>query len=256
MKNRVLLTMLIIFIVLSGVWIACGTIFVVREIEIIDTRVETSDALTVEEKSDIITKSGLRGKNILFSMDENQIAQSVKLVNPKIKLQSVTAHFPNRVVLVLSRRVPIYYDGNHYYDAEMCKVDGTSSDCVDITSAQLNLAGNLNYGDMAVGRDEATKSKINQLKIVASCFDSITNFEIGYESALSKTTCMVLKIKPRVTFKIIVDYHADFLHALKYTLQIYNNQQKQDGDYETFYGFEKYTNKVTTRFGGVEYEEK
>ena len=46
MKNRVLLTMLILFIVLASIWITCGTIFVVRDIEIIDATVHTAEPLS------------------------------------------------------------------------------------------------------------------------------------------------------------------------------------------------------------------
>lgn len=256
MKNRVLLTMLIIFIVLSGVWIACGTIFVVREIEIVDTRIDTADALTDVEKNDIITKSGLCGKNILFNVNETKVAQSIKSVNSMIKLQSITAQFPNRVILVLSRRVPIFYDGSNYYDAEMCKVEGTSAGCVNISNAYLNLVDDLKYGDMAVGIDEATNCKLNQLKTIAAYYDSIKNFEISYDSyTLSNTTCLVLKINAQVTFQLTVGFHADFLHALEYTQQIYQ-QEQYDGVYETYFGFDQYANKVVTRLGGNEYDEK
>ena len=59
--------MLILFIVLSSIWITCGTIFVVRDIQIIDSTVPTAKLLTQEEKNDIINNSGLMGKNILFN---------------------------------------------------------------------------------------------------------------------------------------------------------------------------------------------
>ncbi len=100
MKNRVLLIMLILLIVLTGICITCGTIFVVREIEVVDSTVQTAEALTETEKSDIIMQSNLRGKSILFNLNQDKIAQKIKSVNSMLKLQSVNAKFDHRVVLV------------------------------------------------------------------------------------------------------------------------------------------------------------
>ena len=59
-----------------------------------------------------------------------------------LKVQTVVAQFPNRVVLVVSRRVPVFHDGNHLYDAEMCVVKGTAGNYVDISGANLDLVYN------------------------------------------------------------------------------------------------------------------
>lgn len=250
--------MLIIFIVLSGVCFTCGTIFVVREIEIADTTPQAAEPLTQAEKDDIIARSGLLKKNILFNLNQQKIAQGVKSVNPMIKLQAVTAKFPNRVILQVSRRVPIYYDSKNevYFDAEMCRVDGTKADyIIDITRANLSLAGNLAVGDVAVGSDKYARGKINQLKIVASYFSTLKGFEIWYDD--SDTTvgsifiCLMLKINANVTFKIKIEPSADFLHALKYTDQIYK-MSKEDGIYQTMY---RNDGKVVTVIGEDEYHE-
>ena len=173
MKNRVLLAMLIIFIVLSSIWITCGTIFVVREIEVIDT----SELLTQEEKNQIAKDSGLYGKNILFNINEEKIAQGIKSSNPTIKLQSVKAEFPSRVVLKVARSLPVYYDSKNeiYLDADMCVVE-EQPNCIDIANANLNLVGeSLKLGDVVLGKDAKTQCKIKQLKIVANYFSTLSD---------------------------------------------------------------------------------
>ncbi|MCM1404499.1 MAG: FtsQ-type POTRA domain-containing protein [Prevotella sp.] len=259
MKNRVLLTMLIIFILLAGVWITCGTIFVVRDIEIVDATA-TATILTDAEKNDIVTKSGLKGKNILFNLNQSKITAGVKSVNPMLKLHSVTAEFPNRVILKVSRRVPIYYDKKNqlFFDAEMCSVDGTGTDCIDITDTKIELANPLSYGDMAVGADKRAQCKIEQLKVVASYFPSLTGFDISYDDDKSvvgaERVCLMLKINAGVTFKIKTKPDDDFLHALEFTQQIYQTE-KVNGVYTTTYR-ENEPNKVKTIIGAVEHYEK
>lgn len=252
MKNRVLLTLLIVFIVLAGVGITCGTIFVVREVEIVDVTVSTAKPLEEDEIKAIITQSGLQGKNILFGLNEDKIAADVKSVSRMIKLQSVTAEFPNKIVLTVSRRVPVYYDDKYYYDAEMCVVDAPPTvDCVNITGAGLKLVDGLDVGDLAVGTNEWTQCKIEQLKVIASYFDSLSGFKIAYDDTDKETggflICLKLEIKSGVTFKIKVKPGENFRHALEFTDQIYQNEaNKTNGIYTTMYREKDNPNKVAT----------
>lgn len=247
--------MLIIFIVLSSVWITCGTIFVVRDIQIIDATVPTAELLTDTEKNDIITKSGLMGKNILFNLKEEKIVAVVKSVNPMIKLQTVTAEFPNRVVLKVSRRVPVYYDQTNkkFFDAEMCVVDAPpSASCVEITNANIELSrDDFKVGDIVTGKDERSQCKIEQLKTLAvsGCFDTLAGFKISYNDEVENVgrdrLYLILKIKEGLIFEIIVKPHENFLHALDYTVQYYEQNNKIDGIYRTMY--DESDNKLTTR---------
>jgi len=261
MKNRVLLIMLILLIVLTGICITCGTIFVVREIEVVDSTVQTAEALTETEKSDIITQSNLRGKSILFNLNQDKIAQKIKSVNSMLKLQSVTAKFPNRVILVVSRRVPVFFDSvnNMWFDAEMCRVNDTAPNPVDISGAKLSLQENLNFGDLAIGANQWEQNKINQIKVIASYFPSLTGMEIAYDDSTAMTgncrhLCLLLKINSGVTFKIKVRPEENFLHALEFTNQIYQGQ-RFNGVYETIYRNDN-SNKVVTNIGGEDYHEE
>ena len=254
MKNRVLLTMLIIFIVLSSIWITCGTIFVVRDIQIVDATVQTAELLTNEEKHDIITRSGLKGKNILFNLKQEKITEGIKSVNPMIKLLKVTAEFPNRVVLRVARRVAVYYDQNteKFFDAEMCVVDAPpSAASVDITNANIVLSrDDFKVGDIVTGKDERSQCKIEQLKILATagCFESLAGFKVSYDDNVETVGAdrlyLILKIKEGVTFKIRVKPEENFLHALDYTVQYYEQNNKLAGVYKTVY--DENDNKLTS----------
>lgn len=241
MKTRVLLAMLIIFIVVAGICITCGAVFVVRNVEIVDATIQTANPLTEDEKNAIKETCGLSGKNILFNLDQDKIAQNVKSVNSKFKLHSVTAKFPNRVVLMISRRVPVFYDHNHAYDAEMCIVgEGTDEKWINISDANLALKEDLKAGDMAVGADDRSQAKIEQLKIIAAHFESMEGFEILYDDTPAvvgpELLCLQLTIKAGVTFQIKIKPSDDFLRALEYTDQIYQDKaHKATGVYETFY---------------------
>ena len=249
MKNRVLLTMLIIFIVLAGVWITCGTVFVVREIDIVDASVATQ-SITDTEKDIIINECGLKGKNILFNLNQDKVTEKIKAIYPMLKLHSVTAKFPNQVILKISRRVPIYYDSENSlcFDAEMCVVEGTAPDCVDITDVGLKFAAPLKVGDMAKSKTAQTQAKINQLKILASYYPSLKDFKIAYDDADSTVgseyICLLLTVAPNVTFRIKVRPNENFSRALAFTQQIYN-QQNLKGTYRTIYDLNQ-SNKVVT----------
>ncbi len=253
MKTRVLLTMLIIFIVLSGVWITCGTIFVVREIDVVDMKVQTAEALSESEVNEIIAHSGLKGKNILFSIHQDQITKNIKLVDPMFKLQSVTAKFPNRIVLTVSRRVPIYYDSTSdlLFDSDMCVVEGNKSACINITGANLTLNDGLMVGDLAVGKDARTQGKIDQLKIIGSYFNDLNGFQISYDDSKgvvdSKLLCLKLQIKTNVKFVIKVKPTANFWHALDFTNFIYTTEENYaEGEYRTLFQ-EDNSRKVYTK---------
>ncbi len=241
MKTKVLLTMLIIFIVLSGICITCGTIFVVRDIEIVDGTV--LNELTDADKNDIVAQTGLQGKNILFSINHNRINECVKSFDKMLKLEKVTTKFPNRVILMISRRVPIFYtDADHWYDAEMCMVnrEGTTFDSgINIAGANLKLQQNLSIGDHAVGEDVRTQNKINQLKVVASYkkhLDALSEIVYDDDHIDRPNLKLKLTIKNGVIFDLELNPEENLLHALEFVNHIYKNKaNKASGRYLAFF---------------------
>ena len=242
MKNRVLLTMLILFIVVAGVCITCGTVFVVRDVEVVDATVQESEFLTAAEKNEIIEKSGLHGKNILFNLNQDKVVQNLKAYNSKLKVQSITAKFPNRVVVVVSRRVPIYYDGQRCYDAEMCVVEcNQPENCINIAGANLEQT-DLKLGDFATAKTARVQKKIKQLRVIGGMVDSLENIEaISYEDDLDKVPSsdylyLKIKLSGNTNFVIKVNSQQDLRHALQYTNFVYSNKRGMEaGEYRTLY---------------------
>ena len=258
MKSKVLLAMLVVLIVLAGIGIMCGTIFVVREIEVVDANAAVS-VLTDAEKEAIMNKTELKGKNILFNINQEKIKASIKTCDPMYKVHSIKTQFPSKVIITISRRVPIYFDTQNgkYYDAEMyiVKETGTqAADCVNITGANLQLKDGLDYGDLAAGATAADNRKIAQLKIVAGYFaDQLSGLKISYNDNAShvggRLICLHLQIADDVTFEIKTKADDDFAHLLAFTNTTYQNDAKRaPGNYKAMYHESgrctvRYTNK-------------
>lgn len=259
--------MLVILIVLAGVGIMCGTIFVVRDVEVIDANAVVS-VLTDEEKEQIVSKTELQGKNILFSINQDKIKASIKACDPMYKVHSIKTEFPHKVVIKISRRVPVYLDTKNgkYYDAEMfiVKEMGTQvTPYVNITAANLQLKDNLDYGDLAVGATANDNRKIEQLKIVAGYLgDGLTTCTISYNDEAAhvggRYICLHWQINANVTFEIKTTADDDFAHLLAFTNTIYQNDaQKVAGNYKAMYHENgKCTVKLTNVNGEKTYVEK
>lgn len=228
--------MLIVFIVLAGLWIMGGTIFVVREIEVVDFNPEM--AVAPQLKTEIVNRVGLKGKNILFSIKEEKIKASIKAVDPMLKVQSIKTKFPNKVVINISKRIPIYTDGDHFFDADMCVVQGTSAaGYVDITGANIQLT-NPTMGNAAVGATARDHRKIAQLQVVGGYFDSITGWQIAFDDSEVEVgadrLCLILQLGPNVKFQIKTKPHDDFAKILAYTHAVYK-EQGHLGEYTAWY---------------------
>lgn len=235
--------MLIILVVLAGLGIMCGTIFVVRDVEVVDAN--PAAILSAEEKNNIVTKTELHGKNILFSINQNKIKANIKACDPMYKVHSIKTEFPNKVVIKISRRVPIYWDqvNSKYYDADMYVVKEmgtTPTDCVDITGANLQLKEDVNYGDLAVGKTSTDNRKINQLKLVAAYFPTLSGFTLKYNDDAAhvggKLICLHLTVAYGVTFELKTMADDDFAHLLAFVNTVYQNEAKQaTGNYKAMY---------------------
>lgn len=254
--------MLVVLIVLAGIGIMCGTIFVVREVEVVDANASVS-VLTDEEKDLIIAKTELKGKNILFNINQDKIKASIKTCDPMYKVHSIKSEFPSKVVITISRRVPVYYDtpNGKYYDAEMyiVKETGTpAANCVDISGANIQLKDGLNYGDLAVGATATDQRKIEQLKIVAGYFAeqlsswSVNDYPITFNDAAShvggRLICLHLQIADGVTFEIKTAADDNFAHLLAFVNTVYQEKAgKATGNYKAMYNI---SGKCTVKLNG------
>jgi hypothetical protein len=137
----------------------------------------------------------LLGKNILFNLDKDKITEIVENTEIFLKVVNVKAEFPNRIVVDVRERYPVflYKDSADtiVMDAEMrvlYKNDFTGnrnnlseSDLTDISFIGSGtgglLQGVLNKGDYAVGSSDSSKEKINLIAFIPDFFASTGNYE-------------------------------------------------------------------------------
>lgn len=258
MKNKVLLSMLIVFILLAGVWITCGTIFVVRDVEIVETAANTS-TLTDAEITHLVEETNLKGKSILFNLNQNEITSHIKTVDATLKVQNITAVFPNKVVINLTRRVPVYTDVTNqcYYDADMCILRDVKNavNCVDVTAANLQLTNSTAAGDEAQGLDARNQRKIDQLKTVAN-FPNLAVSGVAYDESINGDPYLRLELQigQESTARFVLKTKADedFAHLLAWTYGIYQKRQSSS-DYTAMYNTQ---GKVTVSTNGGNYVEQ
>ena len=245
--------MLIVFILLAGVWITCGTIFVVRDVEIVET---AASANTLDDAAitHLVEETNLKGKSILFNLNQKEITNHIKAVDATLKVQNITAVFPNKVVINLIRRVPVYTDKNNqcYYDADMCilREVKNAANCIDVTAANLQLTNATAAGDTANGFDARNQRKIDQLKTVAN-FPNLSVFGVAYKESIGDPYLRLeLQIgeESAAFFVLNTKDGEDFAYLLAWTYGIYQKHQS-GGTYNAMYNLQgKIT--VTTTDGG------
>lgn len=255
--------MLIVFIVLAGLWIMCGTIFVVREVEVVDVNAEVAGvAISEQDKADIVDKVALRGKNILFNINQRKIVEQIKTVNPTLKVQGIKAEFPNKVTISVSQRVPVYKYDKLFFDADMYQVGETAAaGYVDITGTGIKF-DNPTLGNAAQGVTARDNRKIAQLKILAGYFNTkdiaMTDWKITFddnaETVGAEKLCLKLNITGGVMLIMKTGPDEDFTKILRYTWSVYQDK-KTPGEYEAFYG--NSTGKIYIKVNGetVQYEQ-
>lgn len=234
--------MLIVFIVLAGLWIMCGTIFVVREVEVIDVNASVAGLAVPEtEMAKISQQVSLKGKNILFSIKHDQIVAQIKAVNKTIKVQGVTAHFPNKVTISISQRMPLYKYNGLFFDADMYLVGETSpAGYVDISDTGIKF-DSPTLGDAARGMSTRDDYKIAELKTLAGYFnvlgEPMTGWRVSFDDSDpvvgAQRFYMQIDLNSETQFILKTAPGEDFARILAYTWAAYNEAgDKKNGTYE------------------------
>jgi len=106
--NRRTIILLIFFIVFAVVLILNGTLFLVDSIEFVDYKTGQSYQSELYAAEDLITASKLsRGMNI-FTVSEAKATESLTAAFPKLKVVNIERQFPNKIVIYLFERYPMY----------------------------------------------------------------------------------------------------------------------------------------------------
>ncbi len=239
-KSRALLSMLITFIVLAGIWIMGGTVFIVDEIQIkLDGKGLSASSSEPDLEKNIIEKINLQGKNILFGLDEEEISESVKAVSPTLKVVNVKSEFPNRVVIDVIRRSAIYNNGTLLFDEDMVIVGGGTSGLANIMDTNIELKST-NAGDVAEGKTIADNKKIDQLKIIGNYFEEMEGWKVSYDDSSNaigaNMLCMNILMNDGSSLRMTTGYNEDFIKLLTYTYSSYRNN-RTPGQNELFSGY-------------------
>jgi hypothetical protein len=175
-KSKRLLCILIIFIILSGMAVIGGTVFIVREVEInivsADSEVLPNEALSKAKMQSEIEY--LKGKSILFSVKESEIQAKIEAAETLVKVKNIKAEFPNKIVIDVRGRYPVYkctdLGQTMILDAEMRRLPeiwGNDKELIDITDASISF-NPVEVGGFATGYTPTDEKKIAQLNIVSN----------------------------------------------------------------------------------------
>jgi len=160
MLSRRLLVVLIIFILLGGIGIASGQIFVVRHIEPVLVGLPEYIVNDARFYSDIKNSLGFtQGRSILFSLDRDRVWNTVENVDYRVRVTNVEALFPNRIRITMRERYPVFrfdYNGQQMVlDSELRFVTTadvlTDERLVDITGQITYLRDRRVNGQIPLG---------------------------------------------------------------------------------------------------------
>lgn len=147
MSKRLIVLYAFLILTVVLITLAC-TVFTVSGIQVIPA---TDIALQAEESEKIISDSGINLKSSVFTLSKAKASTNIELLNPNIKVTKVEIKFPNKVVINVRRRLPVFMikDGDNYavLDRELKIIEITDSidnldycliKGVDLTNAALS----------------------------------------------------------------------------------------------------------------------
>lgn len=265
MRSKRLLAILIIFIILSGIAIIGGTVFIIKDIEINIVSPDFIKDEVISKQNMYLATQDVKGKSILFNLKKDDIKTKIENAEKLVKVINIEAEFPSKVVIDVRERYPVFLcdkisSGGKMVilDAEMRVLysgitawEGEYSKLVSIKNTGINF-DSFEIGDYAVGLNEKSTEKIAQLQTVSKYFiglgtneDSITHLfnEITFieDGILSGTYVMYLDVKPKqigddTKIKIISQNVAGFKSLFAYVwsclenpLPYYNDGGEQIG---------------------------
>jgi hypothetical protein len=209
---------LIVFIVLAGMGIIGGTVFRVRNIDIVFIKETVSlDKTKVSEKL-MLELGYLKGKNILFNTDKVKIEEIVENTEIFLKVTNIKAEFPNTIVIDVQERYPVYIykEGTtktYIMDAEMrvlyTDIEDYAGDGKRLTDISFVGSGLFNSGIVkggyVMGVGESNQEKIKLINTIPKFFAGNNNYEeslthqirkVTFDPTVDRIITMVVDVKP------------------------------------------------------------
>lgn len=127
MRNKKLITLLIVVLVLVILAIICGATFLVRHV---DAYSYYDNPQIDEYDKKIISASGVKHNSSMFFVDEADIKQKVENAFPDVEVINVKRSFPDRVTInyVIYEKSFQYKNGDKYYQCYSSGRIGSVSD--------------------------------------------------------------------------------------------------------------------------------
>lgn len=206
---------LIIFIVLAGIAIIGGTVFKVRKIDIVFTHTTTLDKDGTERILQKKLGSDFLGKNILFNLDKAKITEVVENTEIFLKVTNVKAEFPNRIVVDVRERYPVflYKDSADTFvmDAEMRILYKNNfpiekeNELIDISIVSGLLQSTLNRGDYVKENENSSSGKLKLIDFIPRFFMGLGDYEaatthqirgVKFNPPVEGVIAMRIEVKP------------------------------------------------------------
>ncbi len=127
MRNKKLITLLIVVLVLVIFAIVCGATFLVRHVD----AYSYYDNPQIEEyDKKIINAAGIKKNSSMFFVDEAEIKQKVEKAFPDVEVINIKRSFPDRVTInyVIYEKSFQYQSGDKYYQCYLSGKIGSVSD--------------------------------------------------------------------------------------------------------------------------------
>lgn len=202
MKNRRLLTILIVFIVLGTFAILGGVLFRVRTVKIEFRNefdffaAEGAEALAGRLRQSIVD-DGIMGRNIIFGINRKNLVKVIETEENRVRVTNIKAVFPNSLEITVRERYPVYKLGIDDQTAILCgnlrvlttvdmPVEDVNRDNLRTRWDLINITGQvgipvLQLSELDVGADltnlEVENSQVQILKELAPFFTQLNSFE-------------------------------------------------------------------------------
>lgn len=100
--------LLIIFGIIASVVLLAVLLYIVFAVGSVKVNTTNNITLTLQEQSDIIDLSGIKGGNNIFAIDEDVAIQNIEISYPKLKVLSIERKFPNNVYIYVTDRTGVF----------------------------------------------------------------------------------------------------------------------------------------------------
>ena len=235
--NKRLLGIFIAVAVAVVVIVVCCVMFLTGSVE-----VRTTDNLTLDDEtvSAIVSQSGIKKGDSVFSIDESASVSAIEKANPMLKVVDIERKFPNKVVIYVAERTPlmaIALEDNEdglfaVVDNELKILNVVASDAVAGLTAVNNFT--VSGGEEIVGSFIDDRS--DWLKGIVMGAEKVSFVSTRFTSFVKSVTFGQINVSvltnTGVTFQLknVASIDEMFVNAYTYYSTLADETQRRSGD--------------------------